>query len=79
MPAQSALPPLPHLPQRLEVTARRFAAMPRQDAESAIDLQVAVAIREWRVSDATFWQRVKFRSRMIRTATSHRSSTARKE
>jgi hypothetical protein len=57
-------------PQRigLEAAARRFAAMDRHEAELLIDGHVAAAIREWRVADATLWQRVKFRSRMIRTA-----------
>lgn len=71
MPASAALPPTPH---GLESNARRLAAMPREQAERVIDAQVAGAIREWRVSDATFWQRVKFRSRMIRTAAAHRAS-----
>jgi hypothetical protein len=45
--------------------------MSRDEAELVIDAHVATAVREWRVADATFWQRVKFRSRMIRTATAH--------
>jgi hypothetical protein len=70
MPASPAVPPAP--PLDLEVIARRFAAMERDAAEIMIDAQVATAIREWRISDATFWQRIRFRSRMIRTATAHR-------
>ncbi|GAA0658516.1 hypothetical protein FHT00_002108 [Sphingomonas insulae] len=58
----------------LEPLARRFAAMTQDDAEAAIDIQVANAIREWRISDATFWQRIKFRSRMIRTVTAQHPS-----
>ena len=66
---ESCLPPAHSatLPS-LEALARRYAALPRVDAETLIDAQVSTAIREWRVTDATFWQRVKFRSRMIRTA-----------
>ncbi len=60
------------IPLDLERLARQFAALPRDDAEAAIDLQVGTAIRQWRVSDATFWQRVKFRSRMIRTVAERR-------
>jgi len=56
----------------LEDAARRFAAMPQAEAETVIDLHVAEALRAWRVADATVWQRVKFRSRMIRTADAHR-------
>lgn len=52
----------------LEGIARRYAAMPRTDAEALIDQQVALAVKEWRIADATFWQRVRFRSRMMRTA-----------
>ncbi|MCU6454240.1 hypothetical protein LPN01_09130 [Sphingomonas sp. A2-49] len=51
----------------LEAAARRFAAMDRLEADAAIDAHVATAIREWRVADATLWQRVRFRSRMIRS------------
>lgn len=69
MPA-SSLPPPPQALD-LEPLAQRFAAMEPDAAECAIDAQVAIAIREWRISDATFWQRIKFRSRMIRTATAH--------
>lgn len=58
----------------LEPLARRFAAMAQDEAEAAIDIQVADAIREWRISDATFWQRIKFRSRMIRTVAAHHPS-----
>ncbi len=62
----------------LELAARRYAAMARIDAEALIDEQVAAAIRAWRVADATIWQRIKFRSRMIRTASAHRGSTGEK-
>lgn len=51
----------------LEAAAVRFAAMDRLEADAVIDAHVAVAIREWRIADATLWQRVKFRSRMVRS------------
>ena len=70
MASQPTAPP-PTLPPGIEVAARRFAAKSRDEAELVIDAHVATAVREWRVADATFWQRVKFRSRMIRTATAH--------
>lgn len=76
MPAFPARPPSP--PPGLEPVAQRFAAIEREEAEAAIDAQVATAIREWRLSDATFWQRVKFRSRMIRTARAHQPNSSRK-
>jgi len=75
--APSTAPPgaLRPPPLTIEAMAQRFAAMERDEAELAIDTQVATAIREWRISDATFWQRIKFRSRMIRTATAHRAAS----
>lgn len=56
----------------LEGAAKRFAIMPQAEAETVIDAHVADALRAWRIADATVWQRVKFRSRMIRTANAHR-------
>lgn len=50
----------------LDAMCHRFAALPAGEAETLIDAYVVQAISEWRVTDATFWQRVKFRSRMIR-------------
>ena len=40
-----------------------------QDAatsEGLIETLATQAIRQWRLDDATFWQRVKFQARMIR-------------
>lgn len=34
--------------------------------ELLIEMLVGEAIRQWRLDDATFWQRVKFKARMIR-------------
>lgn len=50
----------------LEPMGHRYATMMRGEADALIDAYVVQAISEWRVHDATFWQRVKLRSRMIR-------------
>lgn len=52
----------------LERLAIEFAAMDAAVAEASIDSLAAQAIARWRLDDATAWQRVKFRSRMIRAA-----------
>jgi hypothetical protein len=69
------MPPSSHAPPSLsldlEAAARSFAAMPREEADRMIEQNVTAAIREWRISDATVWQRVKFRSRMIRSTGAH--------
>lgn len=54
-------------PVALEDTAARFADLDPIEAEATIDAFVAGAIAAWRLEDATYWQRVKFRARMIRT------------
>ncbi|WP_267378148.1 MULTISPECIES: hypothetical protein [unclassified Sphingomonas] len=50
----------------LERLAVEFAAMTPGAAEELIDSLAAQAIARWRLDDATMWQRVKFRARMIR-------------
>lgn len=64
----AAMPAPPIMPggSNLAPMCRRFASMRAGEAEALIDAYVVQAISEWRVEDATFWQRVKFRSRMIR-------------
>lgn len=52
----------------LETTAQRLAALTREEADLLIDGYVDKAIREWRVGDATFWQRAKIRAGMIRAS-----------
>lgn len=52
----------------LDATAARFARREAGDAEAAIAALAAAAIRHWRLDEATFWQRVKFRARMLRAA-----------
>ena len=65
---ETAKPAPPIMPggSNLAPMCRRFASMRAGEAEALIDAYVVQAISEWRVEDATFWQRVKFRSRMIR-------------
>lgn len=50
----------------LVAMSERFAAIPAGEAERLIEAYVVQAISQWRVADATFWQRVKFRARLIR-------------
>jgi hypothetical protein len=52
--------------ERLEEIAIAYAAEPLVDSEEELDSLTNEAIGEWRLQDATFWQRVKFRARMIR-------------
>ena len=54
-------------PATLEDAAEHFADMEPIEAEATIDAFVAGAIAAWRLEDATYWQRVKFRARLIRT------------
>lgn len=54
-------------PAALELAARYYAVLDPTAAEATIDAYVAGAIAAWRLEDATYWQRVKFRARMIRT------------
>ena len=50
----------------LEWLARHYAALDVTVAEALIDGESAQAVRECRMADATFWQRVRYRSRMLR-------------
>jgi len=52
--------------ERLEEVATAYAAEPLASSEEELDSLTSEAIGELRLQDATFWQRVKFRSRMIR-------------
>ena len=56
---------------------RQFAQLSAGEAETLIDAHVVQAISEWRVADATFWHRVKLRSRMIRATASCQPRLAR--
>ena len=52
--------------ERLEEVATAYAAEPLASSEEELDSLTSEAIAELRLQDATFWQRVKFRARMIR-------------
>jgi hypothetical protein len=58
----------------LDPMCQHFASLRAGEAEALIDAYVVQAIGEWRVTDATFWQRVKFRSRMLRAAARHQQA-----
>lgn len=55
----------------VEALAARFAGLATPEAEALIERYVEEAIAQWRVEDATFWQRVKFRARLLRAAGRH--------
>ena len=50
----------------VEDLARAFAMQDAATSEALIETLATQAIRQWRLDDATFWQRVKFQARMIR-------------
>ncbi len=50
----------------VEDLAREFAKQDAATSEALIESLATQAIRQWRLDDATFWQRVKFQARMIR-------------
>ena len=50
----------------VEELAREFAKQDAARSEALIETLATQAIRQWRLDDATFWQRVKFQARMIR-------------
>lgn len=54
--------------ERLEVVSRAYARETQASSDALLDSLTDAAIRELKLQDATFWQRVKFRSRMIRAA-----------
>ncbi|CUS45862.1 MAG: hypothetical protein V4610_25090 [Pseudomonadota bacterium] len=51
---------------RFEEVSVEFASGDAEASDAMLDLLTGDAIKEWRMQDATFWQRVKFRSRMLR-------------
>lgn len=63
------LPPTAHGARRvaLDYDARQLADLDPVEAEATIDALVADAIATWRLTDATYWQRVKFRARLLRS------------
>ena len=54
-------------PATLDDAATYYADIDPAMAEATIDAFVADAIAAWRLEDATYWQRVKFRARLMRT------------
>lgn len=54
----------------LEQLAASFALNDQAESEILIASFCTEAIRQWRLNDATFWQRVKFRARLLRAMTS---------
>ena len=54
--------------ERLEVVSRAYARETEASSDALLDSLTDAAIKELKLQDATFWQRVKFRSRMIRAA-----------
>lgn len=59
----------------LDELAASFALRPVDEAEELIESFCAEAVRQWRLQDATFWQRVKFRARMLRAMHMPRDDT----
>jgi hypothetical protein len=53
----------------VEDRAREFARQDAVTSEVVIAALVTQAIQQWRLDDATFWQRVKFQARLIRATT----------
>ncbi|KQR82205.1 hypothetical protein [Sphingomonas sp. Leaf343] len=54
--------------------ARFFATQDRAAADAVIGALIAEAVANWLLDDATFWQRVRFRSRQLRAQTGPRGT-----
>jgi len=54
--------------ERLEEVSRVYAHEAEATSDAQLDSLTDAAIKARKLQDATFWQRVKFRSRMIRAA-----------
>lgn len=50
----------------LERIAADLAQAPDEPSDAALDWLIERALRCWHLADATFWQRVKFRTRLLR-------------
>ena len=55
---------------RFDEISSEFAGGDADASDAMLDLLTGDAIKERRLQDATFWQRVKFRSRMLRAVES---------
>lgn len=58
----------------VEDLAREFAKQDAKTSETLIESLVTQAIRQWRLDDATFWQRVKFQARLVRATAPSRQT-----
>ena len=56
------------LREKLEEMSRLYARETEAVSDAQLDSLTDAAIKARKLQDATFWQRVKFRSRMIRAA-----------
>lgn len=54
--------------ERFHELSDQFAGQDEEASDAMLDMLTGDAIKEWRLQDATFWQRVKFRSRMLRAS-----------
>ena len=54
--------------ERLEEVSRLYARESEAASDAQLDSLTDAAIKTLKLQEATFWQRVKFRSRMIRAA-----------
>ena len=50
----------------VDAVAAGYASLAEDDGDRAIDTNAQVAIRERRIDDVVFWQRVRFRARLLR-------------
>ena len=50
----------------VDAVAAGYASLAEDDGDQAIDNNAQVAIRERRIDDVVFWQRVRFRARLLR-------------
>ncbi|WP_380783174.1 hypothetical protein [Sphingomonas sp. R86520] len=62
----------------VEDLAREFAKQDVAASEALIEKLATQAIRQWRLDDATFWQRVKFQARMFRAQASSAASAGKR-
>lgn len=60
-------PPAAHVrhERSIALQAERLSRLPLAQAHAICDAEIARAVRDWRISDATEWQRVRFRVRWI--------------
>lgn len=61
-------PPSPFICQQQAIDAqvRRLLRLPSAEADAICEQEVARAIRDWRITDATEWHRIRLRVRLAR-------------